>query len=140
MTAGTGVSHSEFNASPDKKVHFSRSGSPPRPRAVAELRAKGVRRRGKAWEIASHRLARRTLGSVTVHQNVSLYAGFLGEGERATVEISKGRTAWVQVASGGITINGIALGEGDGAAVKEETALEIAGTQASEVLVFDLPS
>ena len=81
-------------------------------------------------------------GSVTVHQDVSLYAGLLGAGQRATVSLAGGRRAWVQVARGSVIINGVLLGEGDGAAVIEESRIEASGpegsSQGGQVLVFDL--
>ena len=139
MSAGTGVLHSEFNASPSKAVHFLQIWITPETRGLPpsyEQKAfDDQEKRGKLRLVGS-RDGRQ--GSVTVHQDVSIYAGLLGEGQRAKVPIGKGRRAWVQVASGRVTVNGIALGEGDGAAVKDETELEIAGAAPSEVLVFDL--
>ncbi len=141
MTAGTGVLHSEFNPSPDQKVHFLQIWITPEKRGLTpsyEQKAFGdADKRGQLRLVAS-RDGRE--GSVTVHQDVSLYAGLLGEGEGARVAISKGRTAWVQVASGRVAVNGVGLGEGDGAAVKDETELEIVGREPSEILLFDLAS
>lgn len=78
-------------------------------------------------------------GSVTVHQDMQLFAGKLDKGERASLELSSGRKAWVQVASGEVSLNDNRLGEGDGAAVEREKKLEIVAAGPSEVLVFDLP-
>ena len=139
MSAGTGVLHSELNASPSKAVHFLQIWITPETRGLPpsyEQKAyDDVEKRGKLRLIGS-RDGRQ--GSVTVHQDVSIYAGLLGEGESAKVAIAHGRRAWVQVATGRVTVNGIALGEGDGAAIKDETELVIAGAQPAEVLVFDL--
>ena len=78
-------------------------------------------------------------GSVTIHQDVDLYATVLGEGETVTHDLKAGRKAWVQVARGAATLNGEELREGDGVAVEEAGALELSGaTKDTEVLLFDL--
>jgi redox-sensitive bicupin YhaK (pirin superfamily) len=77
-------------------------------------------------------------GSVTIHQDAEIYASVLGAGDRVKHELRPGRHAWVQVASGKIQLNGLALEEGDGAAISSESLLELAGTDESEVLLFDL--
>ena len=105
----------------------------------AELRAEDVsvrRNEGKLRLVAS-REGRD--GSLTVHQDMQLFAGKLEKGERALIELPPGRKAWVQVASGEVSVNDSRLGEGDGAAVEREKKLEIVAAGPSEVLVFDLP-
>ena len=77
-------------------------------------------------------------GSVTMHQDADLSVTLLEPGETVTHELRPGRHAWVQVARGAVTLNGRPLTTGDGAAVSEETALTVAGTEAAEVLLFDL--
>ena len=77
-------------------------------------------------------------GSVTVHQDVAIYATTLSPGKHVTLALAPGRHTWVQVASGSLELNGTRLGEGDGAALSDETNLELHGTSEAEVLVFDL--
>jgi quercetin 2,3-dioxygenase len=78
-------------------------------------------------------------GSVTIHQEVNLYASVLAPGESINHRLPLGRHAWVQVARGAITLNDTALSAGDGAAVSEETRLTVTATDQAEVLLFDLP-
>jgi hypothetical protein len=140
MTAGTGVVHSEKNASPSDPVHFlqiwiepDRRGLPP---SYEQKRFPEGEKRNALRLIAS-RDARE--GSVTVHQDVDLYAGVLDSGAKVPLAIAAGRRAWVQLVRGEVTVNGQNLTAGDGASVEGETALAIAGSaQESEVLVFDL--
>ncbi len=142
MTAGTGVLHSEANPSADERVHFlqiwiepERRGLPP---GYEQKRFDEAERRG-ALRLVASRDGRE--GSVTVHQDVSLYSGIFGSGQRAEVALGKGRRAWVQVARGGATVNGVTLAEGDGAAIEEEARVTVEGregSQVGEVLVFDL--
>ena len=147
MSAGTGVRHSEMNASPVDPVHFLQIWLYPERRGRApgyeQKQFPAAEKRGRLRLCAS-RDGRD--GSITIHQDVSLYAGLLGPGESATVTLAPGRSAWVQVAHGAVTLDGRRLGEGDGAAVTDERTLTLAGTgpsegpdqMMSEVLVFDL--
>jgi redox-sensitive bicupin YhaK (pirin superfamily) len=77
-------------------------------------------------------------GSVSVHQDASVYAGLLEPGERAAHQIRPGRHSWVHVARGSIDLNGQTLREGDGAAVSDEERLDLTAKDNSEVLLFDL--
>jgi redox-sensitive bicupin YhaK (pirin superfamily) len=79
-------------------------------------------------------------GSVAIHQDARLYATLLRDGERVRHALARGRHAWVQVARGALTLNGEPLRAGDGAALSEESALELAGSgpERAEALVFDL--
>jgi redox-sensitive bicupin YhaK (pirin superfamily) len=141
MSAGTGVLHSEMNPSRERPVHFlqiwiipDRAGHAPSYEQKAFPEAE---RRGNLRLVASPDGAQ---GSVMLHQDARLYAALLGDGERVRHEIPRGRHAWVQVARGALTLNGQTLHAGDGAAVSEEPALEMAGSgpELAEVLVFDL--
>ena len=141
MSAGDGVRHSEFNASKTDLVHFLQIWIlPERPGGAPGYEQKAftpAEKRGRLRLVAS-RDGRD--GSVTVHQDVSLYAGLFLAGEKASFEVRPGRCAWVHVAQGSILLSGIPLGAGDAAAIEEPGALEIGGVGAtdSEVLVFDL--
>ncbi len=77
-------------------------------------------------------------GSVTIHQDVDLYATVLQPGARVTHTLRPGRHAWVHVARGGVRLGDLGMGAGDGAAVSGESTLSLEGTSPAEVLVFDL--
>jgi quercetin 2,3-dioxygenase len=141
MSAGTGVTHSEFNASRSEPVHLMQIWILPERRGLRpEYEQKAfpeAERRGRLRLIVSRDGAD---GSVTLHQDARIYATVLASGERVTHPLASGRSAWVQVASGAVRVNGTALAAGDGAAVTAETALEIVadGGGRSELLLFDL--
>ena len=140
MSAGTGVLHSEFNPSKTEPVHFLQIWILPEKTGLApsyeQKTFPSQETKGKLRLVAS-REGRD--GSLTVHQDMQLFAGKLEKGERALLELPPGRKAWVQVASGEVSLNDSRLGEGDGAAVEREKKLEIVAASPSEVLVFDLP-
>jgi hypothetical protein len=139
MSAGTGVTHSEYNASQSELVHLlqiwilpERAGLP----ASYEQRhfdAEG--RRGRLRLIAS-RDARD--GSVAVHQDVDLYAALLEPGEAVELALRPGRHAWVQVARGALALGDLSLAPGDGAALSDEPRLRLTASAPSELLLFDL--
>ena len=76
--------------------------------------------------------------SVTIHQDVELYASILSVGDKVTHEVAEGRSIWVQLASGSIEVNGTAMSAGDGVALTDETIVEITASEESEFLLFDL--
>ncbi|MDB4935885.1 MAG: hypothetical protein JWP87_2857 [Labilithrix sp.] len=139
MSAGTGVTHSEQNASKTDLVHFlqiwivpTKPGGKP---AYEQKTFTPDEKRGKLRLVAS-RDGRD--GSVSVQQDVSLYAGLLDTGERAPFEVKPGRGAWVHVVRGAIELAGSSLAAGDAAAIDEAGTFEITGKDNGEVLVFDL--
>lgn len=138
MTAGTGVQHSEQNHSKQEPMHFLQIWIlPERARLEPSYEQKSFsteERRGKLRLVAA---SGGRDGAVTVHQNMALYAALLDPKERVVHTIERGH-AWVQVARGAITLNGKAMGPGDGAAVSDERELTIEGVEAAELLVFDL--
>ena len=139
MTAGTGVTHSEFNASRAHPVHLLQIWIlPAKPGLEPSYEQKafpGSERRGRLRLVASPDASE---GSVLLHQDVRLYAGLFERGERAQLPLARSRGAWVQVARGTLALNGEELRAGDGAALEGEPAVEIEGRERSEVLVFDL--
>jgi redox-sensitive bicupin YhaK (pirin superfamily) len=139
MSAGTGVTHSEYNASRSEPVHFLQIWIVPDVRGLApsyEQKHFAPReRRGKLRVVAS---PDGRDGSISVHNDVVLHAGLFDEGERATLALASGRMAWVQVASGEARVNGTTLAAGDGAAISDETRVQIEGVADSELLIFDL--
>jgi redox-sensitive bicupin YhaK (pirin superfamily) len=139
MSAGTGVTHSEFNGQRDRPVHFlqiwllpDRRGLAPgyEQKAIPEAEERGVLR------LVASRDGRE--GSVTIHQDADLYASRLLPGERVKHALAEGRHAWLQMVSGRVELNGTALGAGDGAAVSQETGLEVVGLEPAHFLLFDL--
>jgi quercetin 2,3-dioxygenase len=139
MSAGTGVTHSEFNASRDSQVHLLQIWILPERRGIEpsyEQKAfPDAERQGRLRLVAS-RDGRE--GSVTVHQDVNLYTAKLAPGERVRHTIAPGRHAWIHVATGGVTADGTRLDAGDAAAFTEAATVELAGAEPGEVLVFDL--
>jgi redox-sensitive bicupin YhaK (pirin superfamily) len=139
MSAGTGVLHSEMNPSDSEPVHFLQIWLLPDERGIQpsyeEKRFPVEDKQGRLRLVAA-RDARD--GAVAIHQDVDLYAGVFTAGEGTRFELRPGRHAWLQVARGAVTLNGHAFGQGDGAAVSEEGALDLQATEDAEVLVFDL--
>jgi redox-sensitive bicupin YhaK (pirin superfamily) len=140
MSAGTGVAHSEMNASTTAPVHFLQIWIRPAANGIApgyeQTHFPAAERRGTLRLVASPDGA---LGSVTVHQDAKLYAGLFDGAERASLAIGASRQAYVQLARGSLRVNGLVLGAGDGVEVRDEPALEFTNGSAAEVLVFDLP-
>jgi redox-sensitive bicupin YhaK (pirin superfamily) len=143
MSAGSGVIHSEFNASATQPTHFLQIWIlPSQPDlepsyqqfAYAPSEKQGVLRlMAGPDKSANHKAA-------FIHQDARMYAAVLGAGDGITYPIARGRHAWVHCASGAIDVNGLSLKEGDGVAVSEEAALELrAGDKGhGELLLFDL--
>jgi len=139
MTAGTGIRHSEFNASETEPVHFLQIWIVPEARNLAPgYEQKTFTERDKEGRLRLIASREGRDGSVSVHQDVSLYAAVLAPGDRVTHEPAPGRHAWVQVARGALTLNGQKLRQGDGAAVSDEARIDLVAIDRSEVLVFDL--
>jgi redox-sensitive bicupin YhaK (pirin superfamily) len=139
MTAGTGVLHSEFNHSKSEGVHFLQIWIVPERRGIApsyEQKSFPEGDRRNQLRLVASRDGRG--GSLTVHQDVALYAGLLDAGASVAHALAPGRHAWVQVARGEVTLNGKRLAEGDGASVSGEEQLAIEASRPSELLVFDL--
>ncbi|MBW4441592.1 MAG: pirin family protein [Plectolyngbya sp. WJT66-NPBG17] len=139
MTAGTGVTHSEYNASKTDAVHLlqiwvlpERSSLEP---GYEQKFYTPEEKQGKLRLIASQDGRD---GSVTVHQDLNLYATVLGNGEKVTQEIQPDRHLWIQVARGSAIVNGEVLTVGDAAAIAAESTLELVGQDNAEILVFDL--
>jgi hypothetical protein len=139
MSAGTGVTHSEYNASDAELVHFlqiwilpERAGITPsyEQRHFAEAERTGGLRLVASGDGRE--------GSLRIHQDVDLRAGVLAPGDVLTQPLDASRHAWVQVARGAVELGGIRLEAGDGAALSGETRLVLAADGESEVLVFDL--
>ena len=139
MSAGTGVRHSEYNASSSDPVHFLQIWVLPEAEGIApsyeQRRYPDEEKRGRLRLVAS---ADGRDGSVTVHQDLNLYASLLAPGDAVTHQVTAGRQAWGQVARGAVTVNGEAIGAGDGFATTDRGALTVEGLEAAEVLLFDM--
>ena len=139
MSAGTGVLHSEMNPSETEPVHFLQIWLLPDERGIEpsyeEKRFSTEEKQGRLRLVAA-RDARD--GALAIHQDVDLYAGVFPAGEGTRFTLRPGRHAWVQVARGGVALNGTTLDQGDGAAVSDEAALDLVAAEDSEILLFDL--
>jgi quercetin 2,3-dioxygenase len=141
MSAGTGVRHSEFNASKTEPVHFmqiwimpSAEGLPPR---YDQKHFGPEEKRGRLRQVVS---PSGDDGSIAIRQDVRIYASLLAPGESAALTLEKGRHLWVQVARGSLEVNGKILQAGDGLAASDEAdfRFDATGEDAAEFLVFDL--
>jgi len=139
MSAGKGVMHSEFNPSDSDPVHFlqiwilpERTGL--QPSYAQEVFSEGERR--NRLRLIATRGGR--YGALAIHQDVDLYAALLAPDDRVFHSLADGRNAWLQIARGSVTLNGVALSEGDGAAIHDEATLDITGVKDAEVLLFDM--
>ena len=140
MSAGRGVQHSEFNPSASEGVHFLQIWIQPNVRGSApsyeEKRFSAEEKRGRLRLIAS---PDRAEGSVLIQQDARVYAGLFDGDESADLAIGPGRRAYVHVARGAITANGVALQAGDALKLTDTGKLTLAQGRDAEVLVFDLP-
>lgn len=140
MSAGSGILHSEANASKTEPVHLLQIWIMPESKGIKpgyEQKAfPEEEKRGKLKLIAAHGGQN---GAVTVHQDVSLYVSLLDKQQTVEHALAPGRSAWLQVAKGAVELNGARLEQGDGAAISDEQKVSIAGAEnGSEILLFDL--
>jgi len=136
MTAGTGVTHSEFNPSKTAPVHLLQIWILPEARGLKpSYEQKQFDRSEFAGKLRLIAAGEPVDGAVKIHQDVRLFATVLS-GEKVTYEVRQGRYAWLQIARGSMELNGARLNNGDGAAISDPQTLEIAGN--GEALLFDL--
>jgi quercetin 2,3-dioxygenase len=140
MSAGTGIRHSEANASQDDPVHLLQIWLKPDQRGLApgyeQTTIPADEKHGRLRLIGS-RDGRE--GSVTIHQDVALYASILGTGEEVAHKLASNRAAWVQVATGAAVVNGEKVETGDGVAITDTGVVSINGRDAgTELLLFDM--
>ena len=139
MSAGRGVSHSEFNPSDTETVHLLQIWIVPQSHGLTpsyeEKHFSDEDRRGRLKLIAS---SDGSQGSVKIHQDAQVYTAVLDAGQSIVHSLNDSRHAWLQVARGTINLNEIDLKQGDGAAVSRERELTIAAHDQAEVLLFDL--
>ncbi len=139
MTAGTGVSHSEFNPSPTDPVHLLQIWIMPSarnlPPSYEQKFFSSEERAGRLRLIAAPDGAE---GAVTINQDARVYASVMDAGETIVQPLDVDRHAWLQVARGAITLNDTQLDQGDGASISQEKQIQIAALEPAEVLLFDL--
>lgn len=139
MTAGTGVRHSEYNHSKQSPVHFLQIWiRPERNGLEPSYEQKHFTREEKLNQLRLVASRDGRDGSVTIHQDVSLYASILEPGHAVQIDRGDERRLWVQVASGAVRLGGVLLTAGDGVSVDDLEQLTLEGVEPSELLVFDL--
>ncbi|MDX2180255.1 MAG: pirin family protein [Bryobacteraceae bacterium] len=139
MSAGTGIFHSEYNHSKTDAVRLLQIWLFPETKGLKpgyEQKAfSDEELTGKFTEVASPNPVN---GAVKIHQDAKLLVARLRGGDTASHELAPGRSGWLQVAKGSVTLNGVELQEGDGAAIQNEVRAEVAAKAPAEVLLFDL--
>jgi quercetin 2,3-dioxygenase len=139
MRAGTGVTHSEYNASKTEPVHFLQIWIVPDRRGLAPAYAqKPIDREAARRGFALLASPDGREGSLRISQDVLLWLALLEDGERRELPLAQGRHAWVHVARGSASLGGESLADGDGAAVSGADAIRLAGQGPAEILVFEL--
>lgn len=139
MSAGTGIAHSEFNASATAPVHFLQIWVLPEKRDLApsyEQKSFPADARRGRLQLVGARDGRG--GAVTIHQDLDLFVANLAKGDTVRHTLRPRRKAWVQVTRGAVSVNGAAVEAGDGAALTDEAEVHIAANDNAEVLLFDL--
>ena len=140
MSAGTGIRHSEFNPSADRMVHLLQIWILPERQGIEpsyEQKAFSEEERSGKLKLVASRDGRD--GSVTVQQDVSIYASILDTCEPVTWNLQAGRCAYLHVAKGALELNGQLLRAGDAAKIENEDAIVLSQARAAEILLFDLP-
>jgi redox-sensitive bicupin YhaK (pirin superfamily) len=139
MTAGTGIQHSEFNPSRLEPVHLlqiwilpNRKGLKPSYQQKSFASNPKVGR----WCLVASPDGRGE--ALVIHQDVQVLVTQLEPGQTVRHDLVRGRSAYLHLATGSATVNGEKLGAGDGAAIENETAVIVSGTEAGEALLFDL--
>jgi hypothetical protein len=138
MSAGTGVLHSEMNSF-NEQLHMLQIWLLPERQGLKpgyEQKAFDMKERQGRFRVVASPDGRD--GSLTVHQDVVLHSTLLGQGEKAEHALAPGRHAWLQVARGSGTLNGVKVKAGDGVAVSEEDRLVLIAETPMEALLFDL--
>ncbi|MEM5342117.1 pirin family protein [Paraburkholderia azotifigens] len=139
MSAGTGVAHSEFNHSPSDPVHFLQIWIAPSVKnATPRYQQENFSAEAKRGTLRLVLSPDGKDGSLELRQDARVYAGLFDGDETAGVDIAADRYAYVHVARGSVKVNGVELGEGDGARIRNERRLEFTEGNDAEVLVFDL--
>lgn len=140
MTAGSGVTHSEFNPSKDKPVHLLQIWIFPETKNLTpgyEQKSYSREEKLNRWRLVASSSGE--AGSVTIHQDAGVYSSILEKDQKLVYELTASRYAWIHLVRGAAVLNGQSLSVSDAAAVSGETRLELTAGQESEILLFDLP-
>jgi redox-sensitive bicupin YhaK (pirin superfamily) len=139
MSAGTGVMHSEYNPSSEVRNKFFQIWIIPEVGGIEpgyeQIEFPDGARDGKLYQIGSRNGDH---GGVTIRQDIALYSSILSAGDSVSHTTASNRGIWVQLASGAITVNGVEMKSGDGAAIVDEVAIQITAAETAEFLLFDL--
>jgi redox-sensitive bicupin YhaK (pirin superfamily) len=139
MSAGTGVRHSEVNASATEPVHLYQIWILPEAEGIKpgyEQKLFAPEEKSGMLKLIASREG--SEGSLKIHQNVKVYNSLLASGDEVSYQMGGERHAWVQVVKGEVTVNGTPLSEGDGAALSQEASLNFKASEEAEIILFDL--
>lgn len=139
MSAGTGVTHSEINASSSEAVHLLQIWIVPERRGLTpEYQERAFSVQERTNQLRPIVAPDRREGALPIHQDAIIYASILDRRASGAHQPGPGRHGWLQVARGAVTLNGVNLAAGDGAAIAAEPHLSITALEPSEILLFDL--
>lgn len=137
MSAGTGIRHSEFNPSSSAPAHLYQIWLfPERQGITPSYEQKKIDFGANAWRLAASRDARD--GALLIHQDAEIHLARLQAGKALSYSLKSGRSAWLQVLRGGISLEGNELSAGDGVAISETSQLAVSAKSDAELLLFDL--
>jgi redox-sensitive bicupin YhaK (pirin superfamily) len=137
MSAGTGIFHSEYNASPSELVHFLQIWILPSEKNLEPSYEQQAIATGKNLQLLAS--SQPTPGALKIHQDVSLYRGLLAPGDRLTYPLAPNRYPWIQMVRGSLQLEDLTLSAGDGAAIEATPQLELVAQESqTEFLLFDL--
>ena len=139
MSAGSGVTHSEFNHSGADEVHFLQIWVVPAeketPPAYQQVTVADAENRGALRLIVSPEGG---AGVLRIRQDMRIWSGLFDDAEQQTFSLAADRWAWIHLARGAITVNGIRFNAGDGARIRNESTLTFSDGEQAEVLLFDM--
>lgn len=139
MSAGTGVTHSEYNHSSEEPVHLLQIWILPNQKGLKpgyEQKEYSEEQKLNQFFLVASNDGRKN--SVTIHQDVQLYVSILESGKKIDYEFHPKRYGWIQVVRGSVNLNGQELAMGDGAAISDEKMISLVASEKSEILLFDL--
>lgn len=140
MSAGTGVTHSEFNGSKSESVHFLQIWLLPSQRGISPgYEQKSFSRQEKEGRLRLVASTDGRDGSVTIFADAAIYAGLFSEGQSARFDVASNRHLYIQVVRGQVRVGGQTLTAGDGVATSAEPTVDVEGVAGGEILLFDLP-
>jgi len=141
MSAGTGIYHSEYNASEDSHVHLLQMWIIPETNGLSpSYEQKNFTAKRKPGELTLLASQDGSSDSLTIHQDVSLYVLDLAPAQSFKYAVKDNRMVWVQIARGDAFLNGQHITQGDGIALSDEKTLEFKAQEKAEILIFDLSS